>query len=81
MQTIKDIIRSFGSAASLAREIGRKPVTVRQWGNRNSIPDEHWDDVVRAAQSRRIKGVTLAALSRIASARRRSPTARASPPT
>lgn len=76
MDTFASIIDLWPDAATLARDIGEKDVTVRAWRNRNSIPPEYWLKVVSAAQERGISGVTPTSLASIA-ALRVSPSARA----
>lgn len=38
MRTAREILDMWPTRAEVAREIGEAPVTVRAWGNRNSIP-------------------------------------------
>jgi hypothetical protein len=59
MSTFKDIIDRFDTAESLAREIGEKGVTVRQWRNRGSIPSRYWPKIIAAADRRAVTGITL----------------------
>ena len=47
---MKSIIAMFPSAAALAREIGKNPITVRQWGNRGSIPGKYDVPILSAAK-------------------------------
>ena len=47
--TYKTIISLFPSNAWLAERLGVQEVTVRQWGNRNSIPAAYWGRVVEFA--------------------------------
>lgn len=58
------IISKWPSASALAADLGVSTVTVRSWRGRG-IPARRWRDVVEAAKARRIKGVSLEALSRI----------------
>jgi len=41
-----------GNAEAMAADIGEKPVTVRQWRNRGSIPPQYWRKIVAAASAR-----------------------------
>lgn len=70
MNTFRDIIKAFGGGASLARQIGEKPVTVRAWGNRNSIPAEHWLDIERAAQANGLSEISVARMAKLAAEER-----------
>lgn len=60
---MKHIIQMFPSAAELAREIGENPITVRQWGNRGSIPGKYDFAIVQAAGRMNIS-LTLEMLAR-----------------
>lgn len=68
MKTFKDIIQRWKSAETLARELGEKGVTVRQWGNRNSIPPEKWMAIVEAADRSGFEDINLELLASIARA-------------
>jgi len=72
MERFDDIIRLWPepSAATLARDINRKLVTVRVWRNRDSIPADAWPDIVDAGQRRNLAQVTLATLAAIAARKR-----------
>jgi len=70
MNSFRDIIQAFGGGASLAREISEKPVTVRAWGRRDSIPPDHWCAIERAAKAKRIKGVTVGRMAELAATER-----------
>jgi DNA-binding transcriptional regulator YdaS (Cro superfamily) len=67
MDSFRDIITAFGGGAALAREIGVKPVTVRAWGLRNSIPPEYWLTIDRLAHEHRIRGATIARMAELSS--------------
>jgi hypothetical protein len=41
-----------GNAEAMAADIGEKPVTVRQWRNRGSIPPLYWRKIITAAEAR-----------------------------
>ena len=65
MNSFHDVIQAFGGGAKLASDIGINPITVRQWGNRGSIPSKYWPAIVEAAKAKRLRGVnykTLASL-------------------
>lgn len=47
----KNIINKFSSTSDLADFLDVSPVTVRSWGNRNSIPAKYWSKVLQCAQS------------------------------
>lgn len=68
MRTFKDVIQRWKSAEDLARELGEKGVTVRQWGNRNSIPPEKWLGIVQAANRAGFNEITLELLASLSSA-------------
>jgi len=54
---------------TLGEDIDEAPGTVRQWRNRDVLPEYKWLDVVKSAERRDIRGVTLEVLARIAKAR------------
>ena len=56
MLTAKDILDLWPTRADIARDIRYPDVTVRAWGNRNSIPGAADVPLVRAAKQR---GFTL----------------------
>ena len=68
MQTFTDIINLWPEPApvSLAADLQEEPGTVRQWRNRDVLPPGKWLGVIRSAQRRRIRGVSLHSLARIA---------------
>lgn len=70
MKTFRDIINLWPKPApvNFAEDIGEEPGTTRQWRNRNRLPSSRWLRTVDAARKRRINGVTLEALARIAEA-------------
>ena len=70
MEKFADVIALWGTAESLGKDIGESGITVRAWRNRNSIPGEHWQKLVKAAEARGFPGVTLDVLADIAAKRR-----------
>lgn len=65
--TYKSILTLFPSSAWLAERLSISAITVRAWGNRNSIPSANWNKIVKLAYDNGIKGVTLEVLASIAS--------------
>jgi hypothetical protein len=57
------IIAKWPSASALAEDLGIATVTVRAWRTRG-IPANRWTAIVRAAQARGLRGVSLIALAR-----------------
>lgn len=41
-----------GNAEAMASDIEEKPVTVRQWRNRGSIPPRYWPKIIEKAGER-----------------------------
>lgn len=41
-----------GNAEAMAADISEKPVTVRQWRGRGSIPPQYWRKIIAAAAAR-----------------------------
>jgi hypothetical protein len=53
MESLKEVFSVWPSAAALARAIGVRPVTVRQWRNRGyRIPSRYWQIIQEAARER-----------------------------
>lgn len=73
MNTFRDVIDRWPEPApvTLAADLGEEPGTVRQWRNRNVLPNRVWLSIVEVAQRRDIDGVTLEVLASIASAKKR----------
>lgn len=63
------ILKLWPSASALAGDLGVKEVTARMWRQRG-IPSVYWLSIVRAAEKRRLKGVTLETLARLSAKRR-----------
>lgn len=68
MQTFAQVIDKWPdpSPVTLGEDIGVPAGTVRQWRNRNSLPDRVWKATVTAARKRGIAGVSLELLADIA---------------
>lgn len=58
MQAVQDIFQIWPSVRCMAEGIGREYDTVLRWRLRERIPEDSWDDVIRAAAE---KGVQLTA--------------------
>ncbi len=56
MVNMTKIYAAWDSAEEMAADLSEKGVTVRQWRNRNSIPPEHWANVIEKAA---LRGVVL----------------------
>ena len=67
--SFRDLIDRFGQH-DLARAVQLKPVSVRAWHIRDSIPPAHYPRVVEAGEELGVSGVSLSELYRLASARR-----------
>lgn len=70
MQSFSELIDRFGGATKMAAAIGEPANTIRQWACRDSIPARCWTKVAEAAREHRLTGVTLQALSELASRKR-----------
>lgn len=68
MQTFAEVIDKWPepSPVTLGEDIGVPAGTVRQWRNRNTLPDRVWKATVEAAQKRGIPDVNLERLAEIA---------------
>jgi len=52
MDTFRDFIRALGGPTAVSRELGTKFHRVVKWSERNSIPAEHWHDLLTLAATR-----------------------------
>ncbi len=69
--SFSEIINAFENGANsgpivLALQLDEEPGTVRQWRNRDVLPDRVWAATVAAAGRLRIEGVTLEVLAGLA---------------
>ena len=58
----REILARWPSINELAADIGAPHTRVRKWIERDSVPPEHWNALVRAGKKRRL-GVSLQALA------------------
>ena len=72
MQTFTDVINRWEKPSDLAEDLGEEVGTVRQWRNRDTLPDRVWKATVEAAERREIPGVTLEVLAEIAAQQARA---------
>ena len=63
----KNIINKFSSVADLADFLDVSAITVRSWGNRNSIPSKYWSKILQCAEGQSIP-LTLSDLAEAADA-------------
>jgi hypothetical protein len=49
VKPFKSIVARFPDREAIANDLGVKEITVRQWGNRNSIPSSYWTKLVELA--------------------------------
>jgi hypothetical protein len=68
MHSFTEVIDRLGGSAAVARGLGRRAGTVRQWRNRNSVPPVHWSRLVAYARARGEAGVTHEILAGILTA-------------
>lgn len=68
-RSFTDIINTWPTAEEFARDLQITGVRARVWRARNIIPAGYWRDVVWFARRRRIDGITLELLARIAQQR------------
>jgi hypothetical protein len=70
--SFREIIEWWDSRAVLGRRIGVTDEAVRQWHLRDTIPERHWDAIIRFARIdgfARINYATLQKIKRAAKAR------------
>jgi hypothetical protein len=70
MDTFAAVIDSFGGTGDFAEAIAIAESHARTMKARDSIPPEYWPEVVKAAGTRRIRGITFEALAGIVAAKR-----------
>jgi hypothetical protein len=68
-QSFTDVLNSWGNMAFLAAEMGQQDGTVRKWRQRNYIPPEYWQTLLKVAKRHRIRHITADRLIRIAATR------------
>ncbi|MGP0093296.1 MAG: hypothetical protein ACLPKB_25635 [Xanthobacteraceae bacterium] len=69
MHSVPEIIDAFGGTAAFGRVIGRGQSTASEMKRAGAIHGRYWEEIVEAAQSRGIAGVTLECLARLHSRR------------
>jgi hypothetical protein len=57
MDKVSDIFDVLGGPSAVARLLNVKPSTAGEMKRRGSIPSEYWQDLILAAQRRRISGL------------------------
>lgn len=65
-QTFVDVIDLWPSRPELARDLGFTIGRVQKWADRNKIPPEHWNILIKAAGKRGYWQVTPRRLTTIA---------------
>lgn len=58
MQSVSDILEKFNGASAVAKILHLPTSTVASWKSRNSIPVDHWSELVEAARQRGIDDLT-----------------------
>jgi len=66
----REIIGAWPSLKAFGDDIGMSENAIKQMRRRSSIHWEYWDDVIRGAKRRRIKGVSHDVLKRLSPKRR-----------
>ena len=65
MKRFKNIVDRFPDRYAIALDLGVEEITVRQWGNRNSIPSPYWARLVELAPAHGVS-LSLSELAEIA---------------
>jgi hypothetical protein len=58
MRTIDDLMKLWPTVAEFARDIGIKPTHAQTMRVRGSIPVEYWPNILAAAKTRNLPGIT-----------------------
>lgn len=66
MDSFSALIDKLGGPAKTARAVDMDPGTGRQWKRRNNIPATYWSKLIDHARDRRVKGVTIEMLGKLA---------------
>ena len=61
--TNADIMQALGGYRSVAEFLGENPRVVHKWSNRG-FPARYWPAIVRMAETKGVKGVSLQVLER-----------------
>jgi len=72
MNSFPDLIETWPSLGDFAADVNVPYVRAQLWKHRRSIPPQYWDDVVKAAQGRGYKHITLGTLTQLAKAKRKA---------
>jgi hypothetical protein len=67
MTDFAQIVDAFGGPADLARLMSRPYDTVQKWRYRNSIPPDAWSEIETLASSKKLRGITIRVMARLAS--------------
>ena len=73
MDTFRDVIAAWPSLETMAEDAATTVGAIKQWRNRDYIPGDYWLRLEVGAAARRIPGVTMHTLGRIALATRPPP--------
>lgn len=69
MESVADVISAWDTVEEFSADAGVKPSLAAVWKHRDSIPSNYWTSIVAGAARRRIRGISLEVLARIASKR------------
>lgn len=73
MAKLTDIFDAFGGATRLAEAIGISPIHAQTMKTRRSIPSGYWLAIVKAAERKKIRGVTLEKLATLHASKKIAP--------
>lgn len=66
MHSFADLITNLGGPAAVAKATDAEPGAVRQWKARGSIPPAYWPAIIKLADEKSVRGVTVASLAALA---------------
>lgn len=69
MNSFRDVIDLWDTRVSFAADVGISPVRASAWWQRDSIPPDWWNRVIKAARDSGRRGVTLKRFAKWAEAR------------
>lgn len=66
MDSFSSLFKALGGPDEVARKLNVTSYAVQKMAQRHSVPTKHWPPLIELAHDRRVPGVTLDRLARIA---------------
>jgi hypothetical protein len=69
MDSFSSLFKALGGPDEVARKLNRTPDAIYKMAQRQSVMPKHWPLLVELARDKKVRGVTLDSLARIATAK------------